>query len=144
MQNLVDLVAVGIFPVLISIPHTTLLYLFCSSAFLKTMYHLNRLVDSRSDARTTANQPTKKKARSTDEEAVDKHSRPTHVSVKTMSDNVKAPENADVNVLLDRAVVAYAKQNRGVTLIIDVSVPRKFCLSAMFCQHCNIVCVVLL
>lgn len=120
VQNLVDFVAVAIFPVLISVPHTMLLYLFSSSAFLKLSYHLSQLFHS-SAPKSAAQQESNRQARSPPTEAGDKYMRPGQVSVKTVPTQTKASSKVNVNVLIDQAIVAYGHQKKGLLFLVSMS-----------------------
>lgn len=112
MQNLVDLMAVAMFPVLVGIPHTTLLYLFSSSAFLKTAQLISQKLP-RGSSQLITESVTKTSKNPAAEEGSDKFARPGHVSVNNLKHVGQTPTNASVDALVDQAVLAYGQQNRG-------------------------------
>lgn len=135
MQNMVDLVAAAIFPVLISIPHTTLLYLFSSSAFMKITHEVGRVLQHASpkelSKQSISSHPAGQSGRS---EEAGRHVRPAMVSVKTMPHYTKVSGPVDVNRLLDRAIVDYVRQNRGMLPSLCAAFITILSLSSFFLQ----------
>eukprot|EP00892_Ulva_mutabilis_P005285 jgi/Ulvmu1/3128/UM015_0168.1 len=118
--NLADFLTVAIFPLLISIPHTTLLYFFSSSAFVKVA-HLSQRVLHNGAPEGALPQPNNPEIVLTSDrspEAQEKRIRPAHVSVKKIPQHTSHAGPVDLNKLVDAGIVEYARQNRASALAV--------------------------